>query len=382
MDKKWIKVQVPADLEIENMNNVQLSYTNLDDKLETTSADVWTPQYRNVLDHGFVGLQDFMGSDGSVVNAARTSYGGGTKTKRTDEGLIRYLMRLQHTTPFEMLEFIFHVKAPIFVFRQWHRHRTASINEMSARYSVLDNEMYIPSSEDAAPQAVDNKQGRNGKLSTNNYNAVYTAYNEAFELSYDTYRYLLQDEEGTVPPPEPIMKRKLFLDDACLQSIKRAQSNNPDHVWTDEEIEEKLEEWYITNELAVADKNFGGIARELARNVLPVSTYSQMYWKVNGKNFLHFISLRYDSHAQKEIRVYAEQMIQLVEPLCPWVIKAFMDYQFEGTRLSKQEINVLQRMYKTMAETTNDVDSWIASVLKEGGASEREVTEFLNKAKL
>lgn len=210
-----------------------------------------------VLDHGFVRVVDYMGDDGAIVQAARVSYGRGTKRVQDDAGLIRYLMRHRHTTPFEMCEIKYHVKLPIFVARQWIRHRTASVNEYSARYSVLDREYYLPAPEHLAAQARDNRQGRGEVLTSEAAADVLALLRADAERCYVHYEEML-DPEGL------------------------------------------------------------GLARELARINLTLNTYTQWYWKIDLHNLLHFLSLRADPHAQHEIRVYAEAMLETVRRWCRW----------------------------------------------------------------
>lgn len=348
---------------------------------------LWEPTYEDVLDHGFIGLIDFMGSDSSVVNAARCSYGKGTKATRSDEGLIRYLMRHWHTSPSEMCEFTFHVKAPIFVFRQWQRHRTSSLNEYSGRYSILDNEMYVPHHSKTAPQAVNNKQGRESDLLlADDYNAVKTALDHVYEDSYQTYKYLCgPDAEGNqAKAPDAINERRLNIEEAALAAIRKSreeQLNKPEeerYVITEDEIEIILRDWFIQSNTHVITKDYPGIARELARIVLPVATYSQMYWKVNMHNLFHFLRLRADPHAQYEIRVYAEKIIEMIRPLVPMSVRAFEDYRMNGANLSRMEVELLQQVRKNNIDITND-DDVRQYLIKEQGCSEREVREFLER---
>ncbi len=232
------------------------------------------------LDHGFVRLVDYMGDDGAVVQAARVSYGRGTKKRSDDRGLIRYLMRHRHTTPLEMCEIKLHVKLPIFVARQWVRHRTANINEISARYSILDNEFYVPDAAHLAVQSVDNKQGRGGTLDAAQAAEVLELLRREGERSYAGYESLLGQH---------------------------------------------------------------GLARELARMNLPVSWYTQWYWKIDLHNLLHFLSLRIDPHAQYEIRVYAEAIAQILRAWVPVCWEAFTDYRLGAATLSRQMLEVIRR---------------------------------------
>lgn len=254
------------------------------------------PNFRPVLDHGFVGIADeelndgtlvpaVMGNDKSISRSARMSYGKGTRTINDDENLIRYLLRHAHTTPFEMAEIKFHAKMPIFVARQWVRHRTASINEYSARYSILSNEFYIPNPEHLLPQSKDNKQGRDGEFTDYRKNEVRDIMKRSQDELYGIYEGLI-DEDG------------------------------------DE-----------------------GVARELARTVLPTSGYTEWYWKANLHNVLNFIRLRSDPHAQYEIRVYADAMLELIKPYFPIAIKAFEDYVTGSEKFSRMEMKLVREMF-------------------------------------
>lgn len=245
-----------------------------------------------VLDHGFVRVVDYMGDDAAVVQAARVSYGRGTRPLREDRGLIRYLMRHRHTTPFEMCELKLHVKLPIFVARQWIRHRMASVNEASARYSVLDREFYLPRAEDLAVQSKDNKQGRGEGLSAEAAARVLGLLRRDALQVYDSYEQLIDGE---------------------------------------------------------------GLARELARMDLSLNYYTQWYWKIDLHNLLHFLSLRMDSHAQLEIRVYADQIAALVEQWVPMCYEAFRDYRLGGLSLSAGGLQAVQRLLRGEPTTADDV---------------------------
>lgn len=233
----------------------------------------------HVLDHGMIRLVDYMGDDRAIPQAARISYGQGTKTVRGDEGLIRYLMRHMHTTPFEMVQAKFHVVLPVFSARQWMRHRAGTYNEMSARYSVLDREFYIPDASMLSPQSKTNKQGRDIEVLGPEESArVLDILKGDAARNYDHYLEMINDEE------------------------------DPGRV---------------------------GLTRELARTNLPVSIYTQFYWSVNLHNLFHFLRLRADAHAQYEIRVYAQTIIdQIVKPWCPISTKAFEDYSMNAVRFS------------------------------------------------
>jgi thymidylate synthase (FAD) len=253
-----------------------------------------------VLDHGFVRVVDYMGDDGAVVQAARVSYGRGTKQVREDRGLIRYLMRHRHTTPFEMCEIKFHVKLPIFVARQWIRHRTANVNEYSARYSVMDREFYIPAPEHLAAQSSDNRQGRGAVLEGAEAAEVLDILRGDAMRCHASYEHML----GTG-------------DDARL-----------------------------------------GLARELARMNLTLNTYTQWYWKTDLHNLMHFLSLRADSHAQFEIRVYAEVMLDLMARWVPVIHEAFRDYRMGGLHLSRPALSVVRRALA--GETVTQADSGLS----------------------
>jgi len=261
------------------------------------------PRYRPVLDHGFIFLVDHMGSDAAIIQAARVSYGAGTKSVNDDRGLIRYLLRHSHTTPLEMCEVKFHIKLPIFVARQWIRHRTANVNEISARFSEMSDEFYLPDFEHIQPQAVDNKQGRAGIVSDKSKDGVRWLMETAADQSYQIYKLLLGDRE--------------------------LHENSTELLYTP----------YGTPYLApLLDDDFPGIARESARAVMPVSAYTEFYWKNDLFNIMNFLRLRADSHAQYEIRVYAEAMIDLVTPLFPLAMEAFQDYVHHAVKLSRMDL--------------------------------------------
>ena len=239
-----------------------------------------------VLDHGLVRVIDYMGDDAAITQAARVSYGRGTKAVQNDEGLIRYLMRHWHSTPFEMCEVKFHVKLPVFVARQWIRHRTANVNEYSARYSILDREFYIPAPEHLAAQSTVNNQGRGELLEGEEAARVLDILREDAMRSYDHYEDMLSQDGQK------------------------------------------------------------GLARELARMNLPANVYTQWYWKVDLHNLFHFLRLRADAHAQYEIRAYAEVMCQIVRDWVPLAYGAFEDYRLGGVNLSQKAIDVLRRRLK------------------------------------
>lgn len=242
-----------------------------------------------VLDHGFVRVVDYMGDDGAIVQAARVSYGRGTKAARDDRGLIRYLMRHWHSTPFEMCEIKLHVKLPIFVARQWIRHRTANVNEISARYSILDREFYVPAPDHLAAQSAVNRQGRGAVLEGETAAQALGLLRDEAVRAFDAYDHLLGDDVG--------------------------------------------------------------LARELARMALPLSTYTQWYWKTDLHNLLHFLRLRADPHAQYEIRVYAEAIGALVAAWVPHAWEAFCDYRMGGAAISATGMACLRRMLRGEAVT-------------------------------
>ena len=244
------------------------------------------------LDHGFVRVVDYMGDDAAVVQAARVSYGRGTKKVSEDRGLINYLMRHRHTTPFEMCEIKYHVKLPIFVARQWIRHRTANVNEYSARYSILDNEFYVPRPEHLAAQSKANRQGRDAVLDGKEAERVFAILRKDSELVYEHYMEMLNEGEAGQP----------------------------------------------------LDAERSGLARELARMNLSLAFYTQWYWKTNLHNLIHFLSLRADAHAQYEIRVYADIMIDTLKRWCPISHDAFMEYRMGGAHLSKTGLAAVKRM--------------------------------------
>lgn len=257
------------------------------------------------LDHGFVRLVDVMGDDGSIVQAARVSYGAGTKTVNEDRGLIRYLMRHKHTTPFEMVEFKFHIKLPIFIARQWIRHRTANVNEYSGRYSIMKDDFYLPDVDQIRPQSENNKQGRSDEtFSEEKANAIREKLGSVQKELYTEYESLLGEE----------------------------------------------------------------LARELARINLPLSNYTEWYWKIDLHNLFHFLRLRIDSHAQYEIRVYGEAMAEIVKEIVPHAWQAFEDYSLNSANFSKPELNAMKKLLQ--GQKVEDLD------LDEIGLSKREFGEF------
>jgi thymidylate synthase (FAD) len=242
-----------------------------------------------LLDHGYIRVIDYMGDDAAVVQAARVSYGAGTKAVSSDEGLIRYLMRHRHSTPFEMAEIKIHVKLPIFVARQWVRHRAASINEISARYSVLDREFYIPAADQIALQSANNKQGRGEIVTPDQAEAVRELLLHESIMAFGVYDALLNDPAS-----------------------ENHKEQNP------------------------------SIARELARIGLTLNTYTQWYWKTDLRNLFHFLGLRADPHAQYEIRVYADKLLEITRDWVPMSTKAFEDYQLNAVTFSAQQMALLR----------------------------------------
>jgi thymidylate synthase (FAD) len=310
----------------------------------TKQADVINdPKYVPVLDHGFVGLIDHMGSDYAVVQAARTSYGDGTKSVSEDRGLLRYLMRAHHTSPFEMCEVKLHIKLPIFIARQLIRHRTASLNEYSGRYSVMTDEFYMPEPDYIAPQSKDNKQGRSGDLSDEDKTGVRWMIEQANRTSYDIYKALLGD-----------------------------RGENKRDVWCDP---------YDPADPLLSD-DFGGIARELARTILPTGNYTELYWKQDLHNLFHLLRLRMDPHAQREIRDVANAIYDLIQPLFPESVQAFEDYIRQATHNSRMETSLL----KALLACPSAPKVWWTDALLEAGSdkafadkyemSPRELREF------
>ena len=246
----------------------------------------------SVLDHGFVRVIDYMGDDTSIVQAARVSYGKGTKKVSTDSGLIKYLMRHWHSTPFEMCEIKYHVKLPIFIARQWIRHRTANVNEYSARYSILDKEFYLPKNENLAAQSKSNRQGRGEVLQGEQAKKVLNLLKNDAERTYENYETMLNERyDGSV-----------------------------------------------------VDEKETGLARELARMNLTLNTYTQWYWKTDLLNLMNFLRLRADHHAQYEIRAYADVMLDTLKRWVPITYDAFMDYRVGGTEVSSKGKKIIQKL--------------------------------------
>jgi len=285
-----------------------------------------------LLDHGFIRVVDYMGDDSAVVQAARVSYGKGTKKMSEDKGLINYLMRHTHTTPFEMCEIKLHVKIPIFVARQWIRHRTANVNEYSARYSILDREFYVPAIENLTPQSLTNKQGRaEESLSQEELSRVLHILKNDAEQCYSHYMEMLN------------------LPDNAADTVHTT------HVGVSADLQE------------VRDSNRLGIARELARINLNLSYYTQMYWKIDLHNLMHFLRLRADSHAQYEIRAYAEVMLKILKLWLPHTYEAFENYALHAVKISGQGKAVIKRLISGEKVTQSD-----------SGMSQREWSELMN----
>ena len=268
---------------------------------ETSTKRVAAPELEKILyeaipilDHGFIRVVDYMGNDTSIVQAARVSYGKGTKKVSTDSGLIKYLMRHWHSTPFEMCEIKYHVKLPIFIARQWIRHRTANVNEYSARYSILDKEFYLPKTENLAAQSQSNRQGRGDVLQGEQAKKVLNLLKNDAEQTYNNYEMMLNERyDGSV-----------------------------------------------------IDEKGVGLARELARMNLTLNTYTQWYWKTDLLNLMNFLRLRADHHAQYEIRTYADAMLDTLKKWVPITYEAFMDYRVGGTEVSAKGKIILQKLIK------------------------------------
>ena len=288
---------------------------------ENTTKRVNSPELEKVLyeaipilDHGFIRVVDYMGNDTSIVQAARVSYGKGTKKVNTDAGLIKYLMRHWHSTPFEMCEIKYHIKLPIFIARQWIRHRTANVNEYSARYSILDKEFYLPISENLASQSQNNRQGRGDVLKGDQAKKVLDLLKSDAERTYNNYEEMLNERyDGTV-----------------------------------------------------IDQNKIGLARELARMNLTLNTYTQWYWKTDLLNLMNFLRLRADHHAQYEIRTYADAMLETLKKWVPITYEAFMDYRVGGTEVSAKGKSVIQKLIKGQQV-----------LIEQSGLSKREWNELM-----
>ena len=302
----------------EQLDEIEALRSEISETARVTAPELEAVLYRpiEVLDHGFIRVIDYMGDDSSIVQSARVSYGKGTKKISNDKGLIKYLMRHRHSTPFEMCEIKFHIKLPIFIARQWIRHRTANVNEYSARYSILDKEFYIPSAENLAAQSAINNQGRGDALTDDEASNVIQILKKDAEQTYSNYEKLLNE----------------------------------------------------SSEGNIIDESKSGIARELARMNLTLNTYTQWYWKIDLNNLLHFLALRADDHAQYEIRVYADAMLDIVKKWVPLTYEAFEDYRIGGTELSAKEVNLMRKLLK--GEKVS---------FEEEGLSKREWSELQRK---
>lgn len=287
------------------------------------SAEEILGKYFEVLDHGFIACLDVMGDDASVEQAARVSYGAGTRKKTQTRGLLRYLKRMEHSTPYEMVEFKFHVCCPIFVARQWIRHRTSSTNEYSGRYSLIPMLFYTPEADQFKAQSKDNNQGRGSILdNTEKYKAAVSYWNELRKSSKNLYEDLIEAD----------------------------------------------------------------VARELARIDLPLSVYTQFYWKVNLHNLMHFLTLRTDDHAQYEIRAYANIMAGMLKQVAPLSYEAWIDYDVGGTNFSRMEMNVIKELLYAYENTSGvghidlNQDTGISNLGdSKYGLSKREVNELVSK---
>jgi len=287
--------------------------------LRVTSPSLESILYKpfKVLDSGFIRVIDYMGDDSAIVQSARVSYGEGTKKVSNDKGLIRYLMKNWHTTPFEMCEIKFHIKLPIFIARQWIRHRTANVNEYSARYSILDKEFYIPRPEHMSSQSSTNKQGRGTNLSKKDTEKFIKILKDDADRNYKHYENMLNENQS--------------------------------------------------GEIINDDKE--GLSRELARINLTLNTYTQWYWKIDLHNLLHFLYLREDTHAQYEIQAYAEIILnKIVKRWVPHTYSAFKEFQLESYNLSKTAIEVIKK--KLQGKKIS---------YEKSGLSKREWAELTNK---
>ena len=296
-----IKAIIKDSIKIMKLNKEQAQEIKDQQSQQNNTKRVTAPELEKilyeampVLDHGFIRVIDYMGDDTSIVQSARVSYGKGTKKVSTDSGLIKYLMRHWHSTPFEMCEIKYHVKLPIFIARQWIRHRTANVNEYSARYSILDKEFYLPSSENLAAQSLSNRQGRGDVIEGEQAKEVLEILKNDAERTYDNYEMMLNQR----------------FDGSTI------------------------------------DENKKGLARELARMNLTLNTYTQWYWKTDLLNLMNFLRLRADSHAQYEIRAYADAMLDTLKKWVPTTFDAFMDYRVGGTEVSAKGKLIIQKLIK------------------------------------
>jgi len=300
----------------EQINNIKEQQSQANVTKRVTSPELEKVLYEAIpaLDHGFIRVIDYMGDDSSIVQSARVSYGKGTKQVSTDSGLIKYLMRHWHSTPFEMCEIKYHVKLPIFIARQWIRHRTANVNEYSARYSILDKEFYLPDPKNLAAQSTSNRQGRGDVIDGEQANDVLRLLKNDAERTYDNYETMLnQKYDG-----------------------------------------------------AIIDESKKGLARELARMNLTLNTYTQWYWKTDLLNLMNFLRLRVDHHAQYEIRVYADIMLDTLKRWVPITYGAFMEYRVGGLEISSKGKEVIKKFING-----DDINQ------EESGLSKREWNELM-----
>ena len=305
----------------EQINEIkdQTSQSNQTKRVTSSELEKILYEAMPALDHGFVRVVDYMGDDTSIVQSARVSYGKGTKQVSTDKGLIKYLMRHWHSTPFEMCEIKYHIKLPIFIARQWIRHRTANVNEYSARYSILDKEFYLPSQENLAAQSSSNRQGRGEVIEGAQAKEVLELLKNDAERTYDNYEKMLNERfDGTT-----------------------------------------------------IDESKMGLARELARMNLTLNTYTQWYWKTDLLNLMNFLRLRADKHAQYEIRVYADLMLETLKKWVPITYEAFMDYRVGAVEVSAKGKIIIQKFIK------GDKVSF-----EESGLSKREWNELMESFNL
>jgi thymidylate synthase (FAD) len=304
----------------ENLKRLDLSSTETLRPVNL-GAEEWMGAVIPVLDHGFVYLVDYQGTDQSIEQAARVSYGEGTRQTSETKGLLRYLMRNEHTSPFEMADIKFHAKMPIFVARQWVRHRTASLNEYSARYSVVKDEFYIPNPSEISIQSKDNKQGRGEIVSLEKSDEITVKLNDFYRGANDLYQILLSEDKGGF-----------------------------------------------------------GIARELARTVLPVASYTEWYWKTNLHNMLHFLKLRMNPHAQYEIREYANAMAEVIKDAFPITWEAFDDYQLNATKITRPEKEVIIDMLRKR-RIVFSAEEIKYTAEQNGLNNKRETEELIDKIK-
>ncbi|MFL1780675.1 FAD-dependent thymidylate synthase [Candidatus Hepatincolaceae symbiont of Richtersius coronifer] len=331
----------------QNDKNQTINQTNQEQSTQSPQDKYYTSRSTNsmleemlfkeqpVLDKGFIRLVDYMGGDEAIVQAARVSYGKGTKTLNDDRALIRYLLKHKHTTPFEMCEIKFHIKTPLFIARQWLRHRTASVNEYSARYSIMEEDYYIPNLEQIKTQSVSNKQGRGEEFSSEKANVIrkelQTISKEAFG-----YYYNFLEENGEINNSKGATNSQNNL----LQQGTSAPEIN-----------------------SIPSKPI--LAKEIARIILPVNVYTQFYWKINLHNLLHFLKLRADYHAQYEIREYAIKILEVVKLWVPVTYQAFLDYSLNAKLFSQQEVALIKHLIEGKEIKMED-----------SGLSKREWAEF------